>query len=175
MEVLCMNILLWYCSYPHSWCSTQIRGEQLQAACPFLSTFLSFRLVLKIWWQLIKQSRSLQPGFALFDTLIVIFLGCSSLCLIHRLKCSLVLDSSPESLDLKHLTWLLLPLLESIVCEQNMSATPLFLNFSSLMENNSWELQGSVIKIQIMDSTTLTFKYTSTFLLSFKMKLTAFT
>lgn len=37
------------------------------------------------------------------------------------------------------------------------------------------DLQGTVIKIQIMDSTTLTFKSTSTFLLSFKVELAAFT
>lgn len=116
MEALCMNILLWYRSYLHSWCSIQIRGEQLQYMCHLLSPLLSCRLVLQIWCQLTKQPRSLQPGFALFDILIVIFLSLSILCLIHRLKSSLMLDSSLGSLDLKHLTWLLLPLLESIVC-----------------------------------------------------------
>lgn len=42
------------------------------------------------------------------------------------------------------------------------------------MQNNSWEIQGSVIKIQIMEGITLKFKETSAFPWSFKVKLTAY-
>lgn len=154
---------------------SQIRREQPQAATPFLSPFLSLRLVLEIWCQLIKQSRSLQPGFSVFNILIIIFLGHIILCLIHRMKSSLVLHSSLESLDLKHLTWLPLPLLDSIVCEQNICQTlPYFWISHPWWKCNSWEFKGSVIKIQIMDSTILIFKYIFTFLFVFQSKIIAF-
>lgn len=150
---------------------SQIRREQPRAANPLLSPFLSLSLVLKIWCQLIKQPRSLQPSFTVFDKLIVIFLGHIILCLIHRLKSSLVLHSSLESLDLKHLTWLLLPLLDSIVCEQNIcQPLPYFWISHPWWKSNSWEFRGSVIKIQIMDSTILIFKYISAFLFVFQSK-----
>lgn len=127
-------------------CLMRIRREQPRAANPLLSPFLLLRLVVKIWCQLIKQPRSLQPGFSVFDILIVTFLGHIILCLIHRLKSSRLtqfswvfgfetLNAITTATIRQHCLW-----------TKYLSATPLFLNFSSLVEKKLLSFMGVLLK-----------------------------